>query len=68
MNEQKLKPCPFCGGEAIIIHEAFRKNIYGVDVIGTAIGCDNCNAQMFYRDKEEAIEAWNKRIGESDTQ
>lgn len=60
----ELRKCPFCGGKAIIVHEAIRKNAYGDEVRGTAIGCDICNAQMFYRDKNLAIEAWNKRVGE----
>ena len=58
----ELKPCPFCGGEAIIVNEAIRENVYGSTIKGTAIGCRNCECHMFYRNRELAIEAWNKRV------
>ena len=58
----ELRKCPFCGGEAIIVYEATRKNVYGETIKGTAIGCRNCECQMFYRNRELAIEAWNKRV------
>ena len=56
-----LKPCPFCGGEAIIVYSAKRKDFYGRDIEGTAIACDNCNATIFFRSRRLAIEAWNRR-------
>ena len=50
----KLKPCPFCGGEAIID---------GCDDTLWIVICKECNASIGYKEtKEEAIEAWNKRI------
>ena len=50
----KLKPCPFCGGEAIID---------GCDETLWIVICKECNASIGYKEtKEEAIEAWNKRI------
>lgn len=64
MTEPKLKPCPFCGGEAIIVNEAIRENVYGGTIKGTAIGCRNCECNMFYRNRELAIESWNKRVTE----
>ena len=57
MNE--LKPCPFCGGEAEFVETRqfldgktrgyFRCKLY-------------CCEQMFTHIKEEAIEAWNRRV------
>ena len=59
----ELRKCPFCGGEAIIVNEeATRKNVYGETIKGTAIGCRNSECHMFYRNRELAIEAWNKRV------
>ena len=60
MND-KLKPCPFCGGRPIIVYNAKRKNVYESEIKGTAIGCENCNATIFYRSRRLAIEAWNRR-------
>lgn len=60
MTEPKLKPCPFCGG-AILLKE--------IALMGWFVACDNedCRAIMAYFDtEEEAIEHWNKRVGESE--
>ena len=56
-----LKPCPFCGGNGRIVYGAKRKDVYGKDITGVVVYCDNCNTQMFYRDSKMAIEAWNRR-------
>lgn len=61
-----LKPCPFCGGMPCIVFNAKRKNAYGQEVEGTAIGCKNCEATMFYRSWRLAIEAWNRRVEDAD--
>lgn len=53
MNDE-LKPCPFCGGHAIID---------GCDDTPWSVICKECNASIGYKEtKEEAIEAWNRRI------
>jgi Lar family restriction alleviation protein len=54
----ELKPCPFCGGEAIW---AFPESLKGREYHG--VGCKPC---MFilprrYLDKVEAAAAWNRR-------
>ncbi len=64
MSETKLKPCPFCGGEAEIYKEtppdAYKDTVYYV-------GCSNIDEclvvpeTMGYHDKQKAIAAWNKR-------
>jgi Lar family restriction alleviation protein len=57
-NEQ-LKPCPFCNGEAVLAHVEFKDG----DIYYNP-QCYECNAgwNENYETKEEAIEAWNKRI------
>lgn len=55
MSETKLKPCPFCGGEAEIL-----KNGAGC----FQVYCDNCEVRQYayaHKSKEKAIEAWNTR-------
>ena len=58
MNGLELKPCPFCGGEAVI-NPVFDLHVYFVH-------CKNCDCAIgrFYRDKCDAIEAWNRRVND----
>jgi len=55
----KLKPCPFCGSE----------DIHVMGVKSYWIVCRNCYAEgpvpiSFWKFKKDAIEAWNKRVGD----
>lgn len=55
MSEIKLKPRPFCGGEARIVG--------AIDAVFW-IKCTKCGAETSsYDTKEEAEEAWNRRAG-----
>jgi Lar family restriction alleviation protein len=50
----KLKPCPFCGGEAHISADRYKHHFW--------IECRECGAsQLTYRTEEEVISAWNQR-------
>ena len=54
MEEQKLKPCPLCGGEATMrqppVNYAFR------------VACVKCRCNTGgYKTEEEARSAWNRR-------
>ena len=53
-----LKPCPFCGGKAYLIHEE-SDGLW-------EIGCNNLRCKLFVYtndiyDKKKAIAAWNRR-------
>lgn len=55
-----LLPCPFCGGEARLLGGG----IFGGVAKGFSIECRDCRAMIggFGSDnKQQAIEAWNKR-------
>lgn len=55
-NNQKLKPCPFCGGKV-----QDRVGYQGI----TFIKCSNCGAIVSFEGNEayqQATEAWNRRI------
>ncbi len=66
MQPLPLKPCPFCGGKAIMMKRA-------IGVPGTqgydwwhSVGCLDCNGGVGYddnrfREKEAALKAWNRR-------
>lgn len=51
--EKKLKPCPFCGNDAILL-----KQVYGYSVT-----CSKCSASIkpFYETEEIAVKIWNQR-------
>ncbi len=59
----KLKPCPFCGGEAEIqcfecLFESFEGRRYAVE-------CKFCSCSLeLFETEEEAVEAWNRRVGD----
>ena len=56
-----LKPCPFCGGQAILFVHTFHKlnDSYSV-------GCSKCQAHTysFYDTIGTAIDAWNRRAND----
>ena len=52
MNNEELKPCPICGGEAKLVVQ------FGDEFM---VLCPNCEAQTNFHDKEGAIAAWNRR-------
>lgn len=48
----ELKPCPFCGGKAVVA-EFGRYSVYCIRQC--------CEQPISYPDEETAIEAWNRR-------
>lgn len=58
MHDEKntLKPCPFCGGEAIV--ESYYRDY--------AVSCRKCEAatRRYYPTREEAERAWNRRAND----
>lgn len=58
MSEIKLKPCPFCGGKAMIDSDYIFKNSWKVF-------CRNCGCGTGIYDgktPQRAAEAWNRRV------
>ena len=53
MNE--LKPCPFCGGEAVIVRFRECKKYKP--------RCKECNCKLgYYNSKKRAVIEWNQRV------
>lgn len=57
----KLKPCPFCGSNAIVIANNYRHN-----QTTFCVKCNNDDCRVIpvtyeYSEMNNAIEAWNKR-------
>ena len=56
---EKLKPCPFCGGEAAVSYSIVKKYF---------ITCLKCYASTKLKDTEGlAIKAWNRRVNDEPT-
>ncbi len=56
-SKPKLKPCPFCGGEAKIFRVG-RHSLF----CAYCVDCDTSGGHYFT--EEDAIAAWNQRDGE----
>lgn len=54
----ELKPCPFCGREA----RTLKLDNWTVDCL--KLTCIAHGLRMEYETEEEAIKAWNTRIGD----
>lgn len=61
MSKQKLKPCPFCGGDVRLIRAPLGTNV---------IICDRCGLDaMFFgceKNQNKIREAWNRRTTDED--
>ena len=62
MTTNKLKPCPFCGGEAEL--KDFGKEYSKYKIVCDTDGCVNYALSVTYLEKRLAIATWNKRAGE----
>ena len=52
----ELKPCPFCGSEAVREH-------YGYPLDYWVVICRNCGWKLsVYGSHEQVIAAWNRRV------
>lgn len=64
----KLKPCPFCGGEAIMQKDRRWPDGYDDGVTTYEVICTNTNCVIYRADnryfltKQDAINAWNRRV------
>lgn len=58
----KLKPCPFCGSDAIIVEVEGKSYPYKVQCLNDDCACKTDN----FTKCEGAIKSWNKRVGEED--
>ena len=61
---EKLKRCPFCGGEARMQEHVF----VGYSSTWGVVCLDCCaETKQFYKNSQEAAEAWNRRADNEHT-
>ena len=58
MSEEKLKPCPFCGGQASANESGWQGWWHGWVI------CKKCEVSIHRDTKEEAIKIWNQRVAD----
>lgn len=65
MKEYNLKPCPFCGGIAQVMHYRNAVNEYSY-VKCTVCECGTANVIVaaYHCSDDLAVEAWNKRVSD----
>ena len=60
VNVEELKPCPFCGGIDIRLNYVLSRARFKVM-------CENCKCTTNqFLDKNDAIEAWNRRADDGE--
>lgn len=67
MKTPDMKPCPFCGGDNIVIRyggSAWRSNIY-YPKTSAYVTCCGCGIRTeTYRYASKAVEKWNRRTND----
>lgn len=56
----KIKACPFCGGDAAF-KKYYKYDGYQGESATYRVKCENCGAEIEKGDKKEAITSWNRR-------
>lgn len=59
-----LKPCPFCGGEGVVIIRECEYPVNPKIRPSYGVECKSCKAKTdpWYTCEENAVNAWNRRI------
>lgn len=61
----KLKPCPFCGGEAIMRHISSIMDVFSyVTCTRCGVQSPNFKVSSEYASDDKAAEAWNRRAND----
>ena len=59
MSETKLKPCPFCGGEAYVVREGSPRQSHD-------IACEDCGCRLSSGETFNKGNKWNTRTDVAD--
>jgi len=58
-TDTKLKPCPFCGGEAKLVENDYHDYSIGCEINSGCVAEGNID---YWTSKEEVIRLWNTRV------
>lgn len=61
MSDKRLKPCPFCGGEARL-YRSGSHGFFHLCMIGREAMVKI--ESRYFRSEEEAINVWNRRVND----
>lgn len=64
-KKTELKSCPFCGGKADIVQISWCR-LFSVRCVDEYHNCKVIPETQYFSDKQEAIEAWNRRDGDEE--
>lgn len=59
--DDKLKPCPFCGGKSKIVEDEIAQGYASGKYYMTCSSTKGCVMNRLYHGKKSAIKAWNRR-------
>lgn len=65
-SKPKLKPCPFCGGEAYEFVDRSLSLESGEWCARSFVCCNGCSALVSGATQEEAETQWNRRVNETE--
>lgn len=77
MEQESLKPCPFCGGEAEAWEYEDEQDVFDPISLGWidsrcityhCVGCESCEIEVSRLSKDDAMTAWNARAAVDDEQ
>ena len=54
-----LKPCPFCGGDALVHRDSYGRGLW---TVSCKMHLECYAIEKYYQTREEAISAWNTRV------
>lgn len=77
MEQEIMKPCPFCGGEAKAWEYEDEQDVFDPISLGWVdtrcvtwhcVGCESCEIVISRLSKDDALAAWNSRAAVTDEQ
>ena len=66
INETPLLPCPFCDSNEVYYREDFEvinPGEWGTGLTIRSVECNKCGAEIFGKNKADAVRKWNTRRG-----